>query len=502
MNRYQLFKQLRKHRKLAEKRAMNFSQNKSAKWIVGFLSAFMILYLMFFAIIFATVANSSNSITSLEFMFGLAPFILIVDFLLRFSVQQTPSQLVKPYIMLPIGRYTCSDIFVLTSMLNTSNLIWMAMLVPYAFMAILFSFGIYSTLLFLLTCYLLIVANSQWYLICRTKIIDSQCWWALPIIVYALIFSPFYLGNNAGSSKFFNFYGHPGTLIEEHSLLPLFAAAAIVLLLFTINRRLQYAHIRTELIGHAAQTLHHTTQLKALDKYGEVGEYLKLEIKSIMRNKNPKKSFIASTVVVLIFSMLISFTDIYSGKFMGNFWCIYNYVIYGATMLSRIMCNEGNYIDALMVRKENLLTLLRAKYIFFTLLLLLPFLLMLPTVIFGEWTLLMLVAYAVFTAGFQYFILFQLAAYNKQTIPLNTKFLAKGSIENNYFQILVQLVAFFFPLLAISILQTCLNDTLAYITMLIIGIAFVATHKVWIKNIYKRMMRKRYENMAAFRASR
>ena len=462
----------------------------------------MILYLMFFAIIFAMVANSSNSITSLEFMFGLAPFILLIDFLLRFTMQQTPAQLVKPYIMLPIGRYTCSDIFVLTSMLNTSNLIWMAMLIPYAIMSVLFSFGWWSTLLFLLVWYLLIVANSQWYLICRTKIIDSQFWWVLPIIVYALIFSPFYLGSNAGSSKFFNFYGHPGTLIEEHSVLPLLAAAAILILLFTINRRLQYTHIRTELIGHAAKTLHHTTQLRALDKYGEVGEYLKLEIKSIMRNKNPKKSFIASTVVVLIFSMLISFTDVYSGKFMGNFWCIYNYVIYGATMLSRVMCNEGNYIDALMVRKQNLFTLLRAKYIFFSILLLLPFLLMLPTVIFGEWTLLMVVSYGIFTAGFQYFILFQLAVYNKQTIPLNTKFLAKGSVENNYFQIVVQLVAFFFPLLGISLLQAFLPDTIAYAVMLIIGLAFVATHKLWLKNIYNRMMVRRYENMASFRASR
>ena len=251
-----------------------------------------------------------------------------------------------------------------------------------------------------------------------------------------------------------------------------------------------------------SKTMKHVTQLKALDKYGELGEYIKLEIKSIMRNKNPKKSFIASSVVVLMFSLVIAFTDIYSQQVMSNFWCIYNFVIYGATMLTRVMCNEGNYIDALMVRKQNILTLLIAKYWFFILLLFIPFMLMLPPVFTGKWSLLMLISYAVFTAGFQYFLLFQMAVYNKQTVPLNTKFVAKASIENNYIQVVVQFVAMLVPVFFVSILQSFTSNNIVYAIMLTIGIAFIASNKIWMGNIYKRMMKRRYENMTSFRASR
>ena len=114
----------------------------------------------------------------------------------------------------------------------------------------------------------------------------------------------------------------------------------------------------------------------------------------------------------------------------------------------------------------------------------------------------MLVAYGVFTAGFQYFLLFQMAVYNKQTTPLNTKFLSKNGMENNYYQLLVEMIAFFVPLPFISLLQTLLSDTVAYLTMLFIGVAFIFTYPIWMRNIYQRMMKRKYILLEGFRASR
>jgi hypothetical protein len=279
-------------------------------------------------------------------------------------------------------------------------------------------------------------------------------------------------------------------------------AIALLIVLLAINRRLQYVHVWRELSRTTQTHLHSVTKLKFLERYGEIGEYLKLEIKTIMRNKNPRKSFIFATAIVLMFSLIISFTDVYDGTYQNNFWCIYNFVIYGAMMLIRVMCNEGNYIDTLMVRRENILSLLHAKYVFYSLMLFFPFLLMLPTVFTGKWSILMLVSYGVFTAGFQYFILFQMAVYNKLTIPLNTKFISKGGMENNYFQIAAELIAFLVPMALVSFIQNVMGKNIAYTVMLIIGIIFISTNRIWLRNIYNRMMKRRYENMDAFRASR
>ena len=167
---YGLFKALRKHRKLAEKRAINYEQNKTAKVLIYVLSGFMIGYLIFFAVMLAMIANSSESLTAVELMMGIAPFILLIDFLFRFMAQQTPSQIIKPYLLLPIPSALCIDTFISTSLFTWGNTIWFAMLLPYAIMSVVFSEGIWVTLGFLFVYYLLILANSQWYAIARTLI--------------------------------------------------------------------------------------------------------------------------------------------------------------------------------------------------------------------------------------------------------------------------------------------------------------------------------------------
>ena len=505
MNRFQIFKELRKHRKLAEKRAINFEQNKMAKWLIWILGLMVIGYLIFFAVIFAMVANDSSSTTALELIFGMMPFVLLIDFFIRFMAQQTPAQLVKPYILLPIPKNVCIDSFVLTSLFSTGNLVWFAMLVPYALMSVVFSYGFWAAIGMLVCYYLFILANSQWYSIVRTLINNSLRWWILPICVYALMALPVIIkgGSEKGWDSFFDFYSSIGTAIEQGSILPYLIALALLLVLAFINRRLQIINVWRE-ISRVEKTTHlkSVSRFAFLDQYGEIGQYIQLEIKTIMRNKNPRKGFIFATAIVLMFSLLISFTTAYDSQFMTNFWCIYNYAIYGAMMILKVMCNEGNYIDCLMVRRENILKLLRAKYIFYSVLLFLPFLLMLTTVFSGKWSILMLVSYGVFTAGFQYFLLFQMAVYNKQTVPLNTKFLSKNGMENNYYQLVVEMAAFFLPLPLIMLMQAVLGNTVAYLTMLVIGIAFIATSPMWMRNIYTRMMKRKYILLEGFRASR
>ncbi len=504
MDKFLLFKELRKHRKLAEKRAVNYEQNKTAKVLVYVLSGFMIAYLMFFAVMLALIANSLDSMTSVEMIMAALPFILLIDFLFRFLMQQTPSQIIKPYLLLPVPRKLCIDTFISTSLFNSGNLTWFAMLLPFALMSVVFSEGIWVSIGFLFCCYLFILANSQWYAIVRTLINRSVFWWALPLAVYALIALPIILKgfSEKGFEQFFDFFAGMGTAIGDGRLWPYLLAFALLALVVAINRVVQLRSVMAEATRSEKTTLRSVSRFAFLDRYGETGQYLKLEIKTILRNKNPRKSFIFATVFVFLISLAIALTDVYDGQFMTNFWCIYNFVIYGAMMLIRVMCNEGNYIDCLLVRRENILKLLRAKYFFYIALLALPFVLMLPTVISGKWSLLMLVAYGLFTAGFQYFILFQMAVYNKQTIPLNTKLITKNGMENNYYQVVVQLVAFFLPLVFISILQVLLSDTVAYIIMMSIGIFFIATHEFWLRNIYQRMMRRKYVLLEGFRSSR
>ena len=502
MSLLELYRTLSRHRKLASRRSAAWEQNRSAKVLYYIVCVVVLLYLMFIAVMFSMIVNSSNHVAGYELMYAILPFVLLIDFFLRFAYQQTPTQLLKPYALLPLSRYSITDCFLLSSMLSGSNLMWMAMFVPFAIMSVLFSEGIVVAVGFLFGLYLFCVLNSQWYLLCRSLVNVSMWWWALPVAVYAAVFSPWYVGNDAGIVNLLETYtllGEPFSFWSPSCYAILLGVMAVV---YLANRHLQHRLIWTEL-GRTQKTEKASSQTYSfLGRAGEVGEYLKLEVKSIQRNKNLRKAFVSGTVLIVVFSLLLSFTEVYDSRFFSNFWCVYCFAIYGSMVLSKIMCYEGNYIDCLMVRKEHIVTLLQAKYYFYSAMLLFPFLLMLPTVFTGKCTLLMLVAYGVFTAGAEYFLFFQMAIYNKQTMPLNTKFIGKGSMENNYMQVVVQLFIFVLPVFYVMMLQALFPDVVAYTVALLTGLAFILTHKLWIRNVYRRMMLRRYENMEGLRSSR
>ena len=186
---------------------------------------------------------------------------------------------------------------------------------------------------------------------------------------------------------------------------------------------------------------------------------------------------------------------------MTNFWCIYCFALYGVASLTKFMGQEGNYIDLLMVHEENIIALLKAKFWFYTIALLIPFLIMLPAVFTGKFTWLMIFAYMSLTAGLVHFILFQLAVYNKQTIPLQLKITSGSNIENGW-QIVIEMVALCLPGIIVSTGFALAGETPTYIFMILLGLAFVILHPLWIRNIYQRMMKRRYENLEGFHTTR
>ena len=123
-----------------------------------------------------------------------------------------------------------------------------------------------------------------------------------------------------------------------------------------------------------------------------------------------------------------------------------------------------------------------------------------PAIIAGKLSPLMVAAYVLTTSGTEYFLLFQLAVYNRQTIPLTQGVTGKANL-NNSTQIVTNLVALFAPV-ALTLLLTCVfSSTAAYATMGVLGLALTLTHKIWLRNVYVRMMRRKYENIEGFHAT-
>lgn len=494
-----LFLELRRHGKLAEKRNPMYEKSRFAKFWGYFMAIFGAGYLMFFGTMFA-FAFDGGAVEPYHVLNAGFIFIMILDFLMRFPFQKTPTQEVKPYLLLPVRRNRLIDFLLIRSGLSGFNLIWLFFFAPFALFTITKFYGFSGLLSYCIGTWLLMVFNNYWFLLCRT-LLSERIWWVLlPVVVYGLIGVGLFVPEE---SPLFDLSVDLGEGFIHGNPLTFLGMLLAICLMWLINRSLMQRLIYSELnkVEDTTVQVKRVSEYKFLDRYGEIGEYIRLELKMLLRNKITKSSLITITCVVLAFSSVLSFTDVYDGAGMKSFIQIYNYVVFGILFLSPLMSYEGNYIDGLMSRKESIYNLLRAKYLLYAAAIIIPLILMIPAMVMGKLTPLSCIAWAIFTAGCIYFGLFQLAVYNTSTTNLNMKMTNRNNVGTGM-QNLISMFALGIPLILGIVLPLLIGDTAANWVLLLIGVAFIATNKLWLKNIYLRFMARRYKNMEGFRNSR
>ena len=496
MNLYKIIKQ---NQKLAEKRNPAFDTNRFAKFLMYFMIIYWAALFLFFGVMLPFMFEELvPNMEPYHIMNQGILYVMAADFLMRFIGQPSVSQEIKPYLLMPVKRKKLISMLLLKSGLDSYNFIWFFVYVPFAFLTVIRFYGFGGMFLYLLGLWLIFVFNNYFYLLCKLLLGEKTIWLLLPIGIFGALGAAEFLIDGLPISRFTMNLGEG--FIEGNPLSFLFILACIGIMFF-INMKLQLRMIYNEISKKEDTKIKRVSEYKFLDKYGEVGEYIRLEIKLITRNKTVKAQFRMGIIVMLGFSFLLAFTDVYDGTNMKSFICLYNYAVLPIMTLGQVMCFEGNYIDGLMSRKESIFNLLRAKYYLTSLIIVVPFIVMMLPISEGKITLLSAIAYLIFVMGFVFFMLLQLTVYNTRTLPLNAN-LMKSNKSSNWIQGLVTSFAFFLPFIIDTTLTALFPKEVANIILIIIGLGFIATHNLWIKNIYKRFMKRRYKNMEEFRASR
>ena len=100
--------------------------------------------------------------------------------------------------------------------------------------------------------------------------------------------------------------------------------------------------------------------------------------------------------------------------------------------------------------------------------------------------------------------MFQLAVYNNTTIDLNNKVTGKNNMRGSKTQVIMSFAALFLPMFIMYGLVVAFGDNKvgAPLVMLVLGLVGTALHPLWLRNIYKRFLARRYENMEGFRSTR
>ena len=497
MNKYRLYRLISQNADLKDKRHPMLDKNRFMKFLIVFMWLYYAAILLFMGVVMAMgMKHSYNGVASFHVFDGGLLYLLIIDFWVRFVLQETPAQNVQPYALLPIRRSFLMHLYLTRSGISWGNLYWGFMLVPFGLIAIVVPIGWGAFFGWLLGWWLLIVADSYAYLFCRALCMKHLAWVLLPAAIHGALLAIMLVPDK-------NPLDMPCTLLMygflQWEFLPFLCAIALIAFLYWANYRLQMGMVYDEVGKKEEKEIKHATQFNFLNRYGQLGEYLKLEVKQRMRNKTVKMSFFLGLGLMIMLSSIMYFSDVYDNSFMRSFICLYNYIVLGMMTLITIMCYEGNYIDGLMSRRESILQLLRAKYYFNVLLLFIPPIILLPLMIIGKMSVWMNVGYFFFTAGVLYPLFFQLAVYNNNTLPMNTKLTGKqASTAQNIFS----MVIFILPIGFEKASTVLLGEPWGYVLLALLGIIGIVTHQYWLRNVYKRFMVRRYKNMEGFRASR
>ena len=494
MRQRQLYTLLFQIARKGERRIPSGKHKKSSTAIRRVSYVFACLYLAASGIMLGSLAASYGDMV----IFGVMPYVIIIDFSMRFAFSRQAINLM-PYLLLPLSKHNVARCFIVATLASRYNLTWLCLFVPYAIV----NFAICSTNATLLisivaVCQMLILINSLLHLLVSTLTSHNSVLWLFVSMAFVL---PLMATNTPNSSTvaamFFDFCGNYG-----FSFVSIIIYIMSGVLLFALNKKFILRYAENELAGVPDSNWQPCKSLKLPFSFGSSVEYIKLEILSAIRNRNIRRSFAQGILLMLVFSVSLMYNLTYASDTMSQtFWTFYCFMFFGGINLTRIMEQEGNYIDFLMTRCESLYTLLNAKYYYYCAILLLPLAILLPCVATGKLSLLLVAASLLTTSGPAYCALFQLAVSNNHTMPLNESINGKQRNINTK-AIMTSMCVFLLPALFMSVSNNFISQKTSLTVMVVIGIAFTATHRLWLKNIYIRMARQKYENIDTFYSTR
>lgn len=498
----QLYKEIANLTKLEDKRNPMFYRKMAMKVLMIFMYLFMIGYLFFIGIMLKDILQSTRPGMESYNLFneGLF-FLLIFDILFRFTAQETPSVKIRPFLLLPVPQRMITDCFLIRMFFIPANLLWMALLIPFAIKAVFPFYGMAGCIGYLFGWWLMIVCNSYFYILIRTLLMKHILWMLLPILIYGIPLLFVFLPDIDCVRYFFMYFGEGW--IKGYLWTYLLVILGIVVL-FQLNRKIQSAAIYTETIGKESPSVikfRFRMDFNLFNRFGITGEFIKMEIKSTLRNKIVRSQMIMLLFATILFSLISTFSpDVYGDR--GNsFICYYSFYML-TTPLLHTLSIEGNYMDGLMVHKQLLIDLLKGKYFFYCLMEIIPLLLMFPAVVtetitFGQW-----ISYYLVVIGFCLPVTMQTATFTNYCTPMNKK-LTVGNTENNVVMTLLWMVLILIlPIGFENLIAYFVSNTASYILLSIGGITGFLTSPLWLDSLYKRIYLRRYQNMVGFRDSR
>lgn len=467
-----------------------------SNWAVTLFTCFILVYLVatlaLIGYVFHLILKHLFPSLDVEYAFcGYFIYYLATASIIRFTMSKLPILSIQPYLLLPIPKSQLVHYILLRSLLNIYNFLPLLIIIPFSIKGIYPTYGLTKSLLWGISIYLFTLCNSMF--ISYIKLISRQ--YLKPFLYTLCVYITVYILDYLEIISIAKISTHTFIFFLENAwgaVIP----ASILLICYKLNFNVLYNE--TQLFKPEKKLkADNLTKLAWLENMGEVGMYIRLEIRMILRNKFSRGMLFSFLPITLIFAFIgisneysiwanLQIAILINGAFMIN---------YGQFILSW----EGNYLEGLLVRNVNLKKYYFAKLTIMVSMSTICYLCAcIASITSPEWLKLNTAAY-IYCIGTGNFIYLGFSVYNRKKVDLNASHFNWQSVGKS--QVLVNLPLMLIPYMVFLPFWVFNKQQEGLIAIGVTGIISLLLTPIWLKEISDKIQSTKYEILQAFKQS-
>ena len=421
---------------------------------------------------------------------GLLFYYFAFDLIIRFLFQQLPTLSIQPYLALPIKKSTLLHYPIIKSIFSFFNVVPILLFLPFFVKVVCTTHASLFCLTWIITLFSF-VATNNFLNFSLKKYFSKRPLLILLLLAFVGLFLFLDISKIISGSSFFA----SGLIYLANAPFLIVIPIAITVITYTLAYFVlkNNSYIEDTITNQRTKT----ESFVFLNRFGEMGDLIGIELKMILRNKRPK-SVLYVSVLFLAYGFMM-----YQKESLDDYSTL---TIAGLLMTSMFAMNygqflfswESSYFDSYMTNKISPYKYIKSKYLLFTISSLIAFILTLPYALISYKIGLINAAIILYNIGFSSIVMIFISTYNSSRIELGK------SQMMNYQGIGVAQYLSLIPIMVLPILVILLFEFLdipqySFSVLGGIGIIGIVFNKYLLQILASQFVKRKYKMAFGFR---
>ncbi len=412
------------------------------------------------------------------------------DLVLRYFIQQMPTQNIKPFLGQNIPKNKLVNYTILKTFFHFFNWGNLLFLIPFAVLLVIDGFNLAGVLMFVLGILFVFYFNNFLNILLNGKNSVFYSVAGIMILLGVLEYYGVIQLTQFSETIFYSLYSIPGLF-----LIPILLAGAAGYYTHKVIRQNFYLDQGLELKKAEGKT----ENIEFLNKFGVIGTFLNNDVRLLKRSKAARAAMISG--FFFLFYGLLFFNSMYQSDFMKLFAAIF--VTGGFMMMfgQRVPAWDSSYYPLMMTQNVPYQQYLKAKWSLIIIGILISMILSTAYLYFGWEVYLTILAGGLYNLGVNSYLTLLAGAFNKQPVDLNSSTKSFTGSKNNFnFKVMLMMIPqMLLPMVVFAGMKYFFGMYAAVGALALLGLIGFLMRNIIFDQIVKAYRTEKYSTLEAFK---